>query len=618
MSFIEEVAKRRTFAIISHPDAGKTTITEKLLLLGNLIQVAGTVKGKKSDRHATSDWMSMEQERGISVTSSVMQFPYNGKAVNLLDTPGHEDFSEDTYRTLTAVDSALMIIDGAKGVEDRTIKLMKVCRLRDTPIFSFVNKMDRDIRDAIDLLDEIEAVLGIEAAPINWPIGMGKEFKGTYNLYTDTIHVYQGRSNTLIDDVQINGLDSAETRALLGIYYDDFVDEVELVRGASHEYDQQAYLDGKLTPVYFGTALGNFGVREMLNDFVEWAPAPLPRMTETRSIEPEEEQLSGFVFKIQANMDPKHRDRVAFMRICSGTYTKGMKMNHVRIGKEVRIADAVSFKAGERVLVETAASGDIIGLHNHGTIQLGDTFTEGESLKFTGIPHFAPELFRRIRLKDPLKTKQLQKGLQQLAEEGSTQVFFPKRNNDDIAVIFKQDLNQIRIGMICMMFAAVMYMPFAITIAIELKEVEGGVGMLTMWQMMGGVCTALLTFYPAMWWLLAAFRPDRSPELIQLVSDAGWLQFIGGLTIFLPCQITVAIAAFMDKREQPAFPRWLGYVSIWACILFLPGQLIFFFYTGPFAWDGVIAFYLPVVVIIAWFSIMFVQMRKVILRKPDF
>jgi peptide chain release factor 3 len=429
-----EINKRRTFAIISHPDAGKTTITEKLLLLGQLIQVAGSVKGKKADRHATSDWMTMEQERGISVTSSVMQFPYKERTVNLLDTPGHEDFSEDTYRTLTAVDSALMVVDGAKGVEARTIKLMEVCRLRTTPILSFVNKMDRDIRDPIDLLDEIEEVLKIAGAPINWPIGMGKEFKGLYNLYTDVIHVFQPGSNFVIpEDVQIQGLDSDEARDLLGVYYEDFVEEIELVRGASHEFDLDAYLAGKLTPVFFGSAMANFGVREMLDGFVEWAPAPISRKTETRLVEAEEKPFSGFVFKIQANMDPKHRDRIAFMRVCSGSYSRGMKMKHVRIGKDVKIADAVTFKAGEREHVDEAFSGDIIGLHNHGTIQIGDTFTEGESLKFTGIPHFAPELFRRIRLKDPLKLKQLQKGLQQLSEEGSTQVFFPM-NNTDIVV----------------------------------------------------------------------------------------------------------------------------------------------------------------------------------------
>ena len=431
MSVSEHIANRRTFAIISHPDAGKTTITEKLLLLGQLIQKAGSVKGKGSDRHATSDWMTMEQERGISVTSSVMQFPYNGRTVNLLDTPGHEDFSEDTYRTLTAVDSCLMIIDAAKGVEDRTIKLMNVCRLRDTPIISFVNKLDREIRDPIETLDEMEEVLGIAAAPINWPIGSGKEFKGVYNLYTDTIHLYKAGSRSVIpEDIRIQGLNSPEADELLGVYADEVREELELVRGATHEFDIDEYKAGQLTPVFFGTALGNFGVREMLDDFVEWAPAPLDRDASSRQVVATEEKLSGFVFKIQANMDPKHRDRIAFMRVCSGSYTRGMKMKHVRIGKDVKIADAVTFLAGERSHVEEAVAGDIIGLHNHGTIQIGDTFTEGEELKFTGIPHFAPEMFRRIRLKDPLKMKALQKGLQQLSEEGSTQVFFPTRNND--------------------------------------------------------------------------------------------------------------------------------------------------------------------------------------------
>ena len=425
-----EINKRRTFAIISHPDAGKTTITEKLLLLGNAIQVAGSVKGKKGP-HATSDWMSMEQERGISVTSSVMQFPYRERIVNLLDTPGHEDFSEDTYRTLTAVDSALMVIDGAKGVEDRTIKLMNVCRLRDTPIFSFVNKMDRDIRDPIELLDEIEAVLQIRGAPINWPVGMGHEFKGVYNLYTDTIHQYTpGKGSVLPPDLRIAGLASEQARALLGDEYEKFCEEIELVRGASHTFHLEDFLAGRLSPVFFGTALGNFGVREMLDDFVQWAPAPLDRDTKDRTVEATEDKFSGFVFKIQANMDPRHRDRIAFLRVCSGRYVKGMKMQHVRIGKEVRVADAVTFHAGERVLVDEAVSGDIIGLHNHGTIQIGDTFSDGEALQYTGIPHFAPELFRRIRLADPMKSKQLQRGLKQLAEEGSTQVFSPLNSTD--------------------------------------------------------------------------------------------------------------------------------------------------------------------------------------------
>ncbi|SDJ71633.1 peptide chain release factor 3 [Microbulbifer yueqingensis] len=431
-SSLAGIGGRRTFAIISHPDAGKTTVTEKLLLFGNAIQLAGSVKGKKGP-HARSDWMAMEQERGISVTSSVMQFPYRERTVNLLDTPGHEDFSEDTYRVLTAVDSALMVIDGAKGVEDRTIKLMNVCRLRTTPILSFINKLDRDIRDPIEVMDEIEEVLDIQAAPINWPLGSGQHFKGVYNLYTDTIHVFkQGQGHTIPEDIQIKGLDSDEATELLGEYADEIREEIELVRGATHEFDLDEYLAGRLTPVFFGTALGNFGVREMLDGFVEWAPGPQPRATHERTVQPDEDKFSGFVFKIQANMDPKHRDRIAFMRVCSGTYRRGMKMKHVRIGKDVKIADAVTFMAGDRTHVEEAIAGDIIGLHNHGTIQIGDTFTEGEKLKFTGIPNFAPELFRRIRLKDPLKLKQLQKGLQQLSEEGSTQVFFPLDTNDII------------------------------------------------------------------------------------------------------------------------------------------------------------------------------------------
>ncbi len=425
-----DIDARRTFAIISHPDAGKTTMTEKLLLLGQAIQVAGSVKGKRGP-HATSDWMALEQERGISVTSSVMQFPYKERWVNLLDTPGHEDFSEDTYRTLTAVDSALMVIDGAKGVEDRTVKLMNVCRLRDTPIMTFVNKLDRDIRDPIELVDEVEEVLGIAGAPINWPIGMGRDFSGVYNLYTDTIHRFPaGDGNALAEEDLIMGLNSDGARALLAEDYDSFVEEIELVRGASDEFSLEDFLAGQLTPVFFGTALGNFGVREMLNDFVEWAPAPRARPSSEGLIEASQPDFTGFVFKIQANMDPKHRDRIAFMRICSGRYDKGMKMRHVRIDKDVRIADAVTFRAGDRTLVESAVAGDIIGLHNHGTIQIGDTFTTGEALRFTGIPHFAPELFRRIRLADPMKTKALQKGLQQLSEEGSTQVFSPLNSSD--------------------------------------------------------------------------------------------------------------------------------------------------------------------------------------------
>ena len=428
-----EVAKRRTFAIISHPDAGKTTITERLLLMGKAIEVAGTVKSRKSDRHATSDWMAMEQQRGISITTSVMQFPYREHMINLLDTPGHEDFSEDTYRTLTAVDSALMVLDGGKGVEPRTIALMEVCRLRDTPIVSFINKLDRDIRDPIELLDEIEAVLKIKAAPITWPIGCYKDFKGVYHLAEDKVIVYQpGHGHERTEQIIIQGLDSDAARAHLGDLYDDFVEQLELVQGACHEFDQDAFLKGEMTPVFFGTALGNFGVDQVLDAIVDWSPMPLSRAARERSVEPTEEKFTGFVFKIQANMDPKHRDRIAFMRICSGRYQKGMKMRHVRLGKDLKVADALTFFSSEREMLEEAWAGDIIGLHNHGTIQIGDTFTEGELLGFTGIPHFAPELFRRVRLKDPLKSKQLRQGLQELAEEGATQVFFPERNNDII------------------------------------------------------------------------------------------------------------------------------------------------------------------------------------------
>ncbi len=427
----DEVGRRRTFAIISHPDAGKTTLTEKLLLYGGAIQLAGTVKGRKASRHATSDWMALEQQRGISVTSSVMQFPYDGCVVNLLDTPGHEDFSEDTYRTLTAVDSALMVIDCAKGVEQRTIKLMEVCRLRDTAIMTFINKLDRDGREPIDLLDEIESVLGIHCAPITWPIGMGRALKGVYHLQQDRIYLYEGgkRQRASARSV-VNGLASDAAAAVLGDDLQAFRDEIELVRGACPEFDVEEYRAARQTPVFFGSALSNFGVKELLDEFVTHAPSPLPRETEQREIAPTEDKLTGFVFKIQANMDPGHRDRIAFMRICSGEYRKGIKVLHVRSGKEVKIPEAITFMAADRQHAETAYAGDIIGLHNHGTINIGDSFSEGETLRFTGIPNFAPEIFRRAVLKDPLRLKALQKGLAQLCEEGATQLFRPLRNND--------------------------------------------------------------------------------------------------------------------------------------------------------------------------------------------
>lgn len=429
---VAEVGKRRTFAIISHPDAGKTTITEKLLLLGRAILSAGTVKGRGSSQHAKSDWMEMEKQRGISITTSVMQFPYQEKLINLLDTPGHEDFSEDTYRTLTAVDCCLMVIDAAKGVEDRTRKLMEVTRLRDTPILTFMNKVDRDTRDPMVLLDDVENELKIACAPITWPIGCGKLFKGIYHLYRDEIYLYQsGQGHKLQQATIIKGLDNPkllkvideETAAQLRM-------ELELVVGASHRFDHALYLQGKLTPVFFGTALGNFGVDHMLDGLVAWAPPPTARLSDQRLVQADEETFSGFVFKIQTNMDPKHRDRVAFMRVVSGKYEKGMKLRQVRTGKDLVVADALTFMAGDRARTGEAWPGDIIGLHNHGTIQIGDTFTQGEMLRFSGIPNFAPELFRRIRLRDPLKQKQLLKGLIQLSEEGAVQIFRPLANND--------------------------------------------------------------------------------------------------------------------------------------------------------------------------------------------
>ena len=431
MSDIDEMRRRRTFAIISHPDAGKTTVTEKLLLFGKAIQMAGTVKSRKAARHATSDWMELEKQRGISVTSSVMQFPYGNSIINLLDTPGHEDFSEDTYRTLTAVDSALMVIDCAKGVEERTIKLMDVCRLRDTPIITFINKLDREGRDPIELLDEVEEILKIRCAPITWPIGMGKNLNGVFHLLNDSVHLFSaGNADKVSSGETIEGLDNPKLDALLGTMADDFREEIELVRGASGEFDRESYLAGELTPVFFGSAINNFGMAELLDAFNEYAPPPLARATRSRMVDPEESKLSGFVFKIQANMDKQHRDRIAFMRICSGKYTRGMKVRHVRLGKDMKIPDALTFFAADRGHIEEAFTGDIIGIHNHGTIRIGDSFTQGEQLAFIGVPNFAPELFRRARLRDPLKMKALLKGLTQLCEEGATQLYRPLANND--------------------------------------------------------------------------------------------------------------------------------------------------------------------------------------------
>ena len=422
----KEIARRRTFGIISHPDAGKTTLTEKLLLFGGAIQMAGTVKARKSNRHATSDWMSIEKERGISVSSSAMKFDYRDFEINLLDTPGHQDFSEDTYRVLTAVDSALMVIDSAKGVEPQTEKLMEVCRMRNTPVLTFINKLDREGLEPLDVLADIEDKLQIECTPLSWPIGMGKRFRGVYNLYRQELNLFRpGDDARSTETIKIADLSDPKLDELLGSQANELRDDIELLEGAANPFNLDDYLQASQTPVFFGSAINNFGVQEMLDAFVELAPAPGPRETVERIVEPDEDQFSGFVFKIQANMDPAHRDRIAFLRICSGKFTRGMKVKHHRIGKEIPLSNATIFMAQDRAHVEEAYAGDIIGLHNHGTIKIGDTFTSREPLKFTGIPSFAPEHFRRVRLKDPLKSKQLQKGLTQLAEEGAVQVFKP-------------------------------------------------------------------------------------------------------------------------------------------------------------------------------------------------
>ena len=429
----KEIKRRRTFGIISHPDAGKTTLTEKLLLFGGAIQMAGAVKSRKTAQHATSDWMAIEKERGISVTSSVMKFNYRDFEINLLDTPGHQDFSEDTYRVLTAVDSALMVIDNAKGVESQTEKLMEVCRMRNTPVITFINKLDREGRDPLDILAEIEDKLQIECTPLSWPIGMGKGFKGVYDLYRKQLHLFTpGKDTRSQDGIVIKGLDDPLLDEILGKDADQLREDIELLEGAANPFDHAEYLKANQSPVFFGSAVNNFGVKEMLDAFVELAPPPGPRPTTERDISPDEKTFSGFAFKIQANMNPAHRDRIAFFRICSGKFTRGMKVRHHRLGKEVSLANATIFMAQDRSNVEEAYPGDIIGIHNHGTIKIGDTFSDKEPLKFTGIPNFAPEHFRRVLLKNPLKTKQLNKGLMQLAEEGAVQLFRPMMGSDYI------------------------------------------------------------------------------------------------------------------------------------------------------------------------------------------
>jgi len=428
-----QISRRRTFAIISHPDAGKTTLTEKLLLFGGAIQLAGAVKARGDARRARSDWMKVEQERGISVTASVMTFEYAGCTFNLLDTPGHEDFSEDTYRTLTAVDSAIMVIDAAKGIETQTRKLFEVCRLRNVPIITFINKLDREGRDPFDLMSEIEQDLQLHVTPASWPIGMGQSFLGCYDLFRERL--------VLLDRVRTNripeagehceGLDDPKLDRLLpGRELAELREQVEMARALCPPFSLQEYREGHMTPIFFGSAVNNFGVRELLDGLVELAPPPRPQKTETREVKPDEDQVSGFVFKIQANMDPKHRDRIAFVRLCSGRFERGMKLRHIRSGKTMAIHNPVLFMARDRELAEEAWAGDIIGIPNHGVLRIGDALTEGEDLRFTGIPSFAPELLKKVRTEDPMKAKHLGRALLQLAEEGAAQTFRPTLGNE--------------------------------------------------------------------------------------------------------------------------------------------------------------------------------------------
>ena len=422
----QEVARRRTFAIISHPDAGKTTLTEKLLLFAGAIHIAGSVKARKASRYATSDWMEIEKQRGISVASSVMQMEYGGCVINLLDTPGHQDFSEDTYRVLTAVDAALMVIDAANGVEAQTLRLLEVCRARNTPILTFINKMDREVRAPLDLIDEIERTLRMAAVPFTWPVGMGRSFNGVFDLQRDRMRVFRPGSDRLDEDDEIiHGLDNPAITLRFGDTAAEMRQEIELIRGASPEFDQAAFLAGTQTPIFFGSAINNFGIREILDALVGLAPSPGPRVALQREVQPGERRFSGVVFKIQANMNPAHRDRIAFVRICSGRFERGMSLKIVRNDKDIRTNGVVSFLSQRRDLLDIAYPGDIIGIPNHGTLQLGDTLTEGERLQFTGLPFFAPEIFQTVEIADPMRSKQLKLGLAQLGEEGAIQVFRP-------------------------------------------------------------------------------------------------------------------------------------------------------------------------------------------------
>ncbi|MGM4885453.1 peptide chain release factor 3 [Tardiphaga sp. 20_F10_N6_6] len=419
-----EVARRRTFAIISHPDAGKTTLTEKLLLFGGAINLAGQVKAKGERRNTRSDWMKIERDRGISVVTSVMTFEFQGHVFNLLDTPGHEDFSEDTYRTLTAVDSAVMVIDAAKGIEARTLKLIEVCRLRDIPIITFVNKMDRESRDVFDLLDEIEKTLALDTTPINWPVGRGRDFMGTYDIETGGIRLLEGGGAKTGAAEKIEIADLAGRNPNLDA--SEVADELELVKEASKPFDLQSFREGHMTPVYFGSALRNFGVGDLLEGLGRFAPSPRAQESNLRKVEADEPRMSAFVFKIQANMDPNHRDRIAFARLCSGKLTRGMKAKLVRTGKNMSLSSPQFFFAQDRAIADEAYAGDVVGIPNHGTLRIGDTLTDGEDITFIGVPSFAPEIVRRVRLGDAMKAKKLKEALQQMSEEGVVQVFRPR------------------------------------------------------------------------------------------------------------------------------------------------------------------------------------------------
>lgn len=425
MKFSNEIARRRTFAIISHPDAGKTTLTEKLLLFGGAIQVAGAVKSNKIKKHATSDFMEIERQRGISVATSVMTFEYNGILINLLDTPGHKDFAEDTYRTLTAVDSVILVIDSVNGVEEQTRRLMEVCRMRDTPVIVFINKMDRDGKNRFDLLEEVEKELNLHLHPMTWPINSGKDFKGVYNLDNKSLVLFTASTKASDEDVvRIDDLSSKLLEDKIGERDAATLrEDVELVDGVHGELDAEAYRKGKVAPVFFGSAVNNFGVKEMLDTFIRIAPVPQSRETSTRALDVQEDKFSGFVFKIHANLDPKHRDRIAFLRVCSGRFERNKYYHHVRLDKDLRFSNPYSFMARQKDVIEEAFPGDVVGLFDTGNFKIGDTLTEGEDFYFTGIPSFSPELFKEVINKDPMKTKQLEKGLLQLTDEGVAQLF---------------------------------------------------------------------------------------------------------------------------------------------------------------------------------------------------